>query len=657
MKKTKKQNSIKKKLLVGMAGLTVTVSVLCGAATGVLLYSNSNSSMHARVSESAAAYNHSVQNAIANYKTKAEAIAQNTQITNTFLSVSIRKKTMAELAKKYGFVEIMVADSKGQTTNNTSVSERDYFKKSIAGQTDVSSTLVRKTDSSITLMVSAKTTGYDGIVICVLSSDTFSKMVDDVSIGQYGYGFIVDQDGKIIADKTRSNVTNFVNYIDKSKKDASFSDIASAVKAMTAGKSGTQIVNFNGAKQCIGYEKIPDTDGWSIAVSANVNEMMSGYYTSILLTLGLVVLFIILSLIIAFRIANPIVKPVEKLVKRIELLSEGDLHSEVPQVDTGDEIERLSRSFSGTVATLNSYISEISHILNCLAKGDCTVETEQVYRGDFVEIRSALDTIVSNLNSIFTAVNQSAEQVATGAGQVSDAAQALSQGATEQAGSIEELSASITEVAGKVKKNASNATDANKLSMETSAEVQRGNEHMQQMVRAMSEISESSTQIGKVIKAIEDIAFQTNILALNAAVEAARAGEAGKGFAVVADEVRNLASKSAEAAKNTTSMIQNSINAVNNGTKIADETAHSLQLIIEKARQTADLIEEISAATNDQATSISQITAGIDQISAVVQTNSATSEESAATSEELSGQAQEMKGALAFLKLKEADGV
>jgi methyl-accepting chemotaxis protein len=342
-------------------------------------------------------------------------------------------------------------------------------------------------------------------------------------------------------------------------------------------------------------------------------------------------------------------------VKRIEGLSEGDLHSEVPQVNTNDEIGVLSRSFSSTVHTLNGYVGEISSVLKSLEDGDCTVETEQDYKGDFVEVKNALNAIVSNLNTMISNINMSAEQVATGAEQVSSASQALSQGATEQASSIEELSASLTEIASKVNNNASNAALANQLSLKASSEVVHGNEQMQQMVKAMADISNTSSEIGKIIKTIEDIAFQTNILALNAAVEAARAGAAGKGFAVVADEVRNLASKSAEAAKNTTALIENSLKAVENGTRIADETAKSLNVIIETSKKTSNLIGEISTASNDQATSINQVTQGVDQISAVVQTNSATSEESAATSEELSGQAQMLKNTLSVYKLKKSN--
>lgn len=218
---------------------------------------------------------------------------------------------------------------------------------------------------------------------------------------------------------------------------------------------------------------------------------------------------------------------------------------------------------------------------------------------------------------------------------------------------MEELAATINEISNQVKSNAENAHNVNKLADDVGLKMTESNQQMQTMIEAMKEISSSSSEIGKIIKTIEDIAFQTNILALNAAVEAARAGEAGKGFAVVADEVRNLASKSAEASKNTAVLIESSILAVEKGTKIADETAHTLLESVEGAQKVTRTIDQISKASEEQASSISQITQGIDQISNVVQTNSATAEESAAASEELSGQAQILKGLISQFKLKD----
>ena len=652
-----KRQKIKTKLLAGMVGLAVCVCLLSGTISGFILYSNSHDAMVSETTLAAKGYAQAVENQIEQYFISISQIAKDDVIFNTTLSLDVREAQMAKLAKEYGYVDVAVSDASGETTNGANISDRDYFKSAMNGVAYISSPLVRKTDSSIVLMVATKandTNGYKGIVFATLSSDTFSSMVDDATVGKSGYAFIEDRKGTIIAHKKREDVAAFKNYIELAKTDKSFSGPATLSQHMIAGITGSETYSINGIQSYAAYRPITGTDGWSIGVTAQVKDMMSNFYTSIFITIAVAVIFAFISVVVAIKVAAPIVNPIVKLVKRIEGLAEGDLHTEVPTFKNKDEIGILADTFADTINTLNAYIREIATILGRIAQGDMTADTKQDYKGDFVSIKTSLDMINSSMNDVFNNISQSAEQVATGSDQVSAGAQALSQGATEQASSIEELSASITEIANEVNKNAINAGNASKLSVAASSEVARGNEHMQNMIAAMAEISDTSNQIGKIIKTIEDIAFQTNILALNAAVEAARAGAAGKGFAVVADEVRNLASKSAEAAKNTTSLIESSIHAVEKGTKIADETGKSLIGIIDGVKQTTELIENISKASNDQATSINQVTLGVDQISAVVQTNSATAEESAATSEELSGQAQMLKSILANLKLKNA---
>ncbi|RKD33677.1 methyl-accepting chemotaxis protein [Lacrimispora algidixylanolytica] len=635
------QKSIKKNLLRGIIGLAVVISVFFGIANAIVLYSDSNNNMKTRLTENRNAYCLAIQNAIDVYRVQVESFAANEFITDTSRPIIGRKQVMAELAEKNGFLEVAVTDADGKATNGADVSEREYFKQAMAGNTYLSSTLVSTVDGKVIMIISAPIArgSQKGIVYAKLDCNTFSKMIDDVSIGKSGYGFVVDKEGKYLAHPDTSIVSNQVNYIEKSKEDPAYTKLAGLIKKMTSGNQGLDTVVHNGSKQVVSYMSIPGTDGWSIAVTAKTSEMLSSFYVSIGITVSLSLLFVLLSIFMAFRIAGPIVNPVISLVKRIEALALGDLHSEVPQVDSEDEVGKLSRSFTTTVNKLNDYIQEISYILNSLEQGNCNVETVQDYSGDFTQIREALNKIIFNLNTTFTNIKGASDQVASGADQVSSASQALASGATEQASSVEELNASIMGVSQQAEENVVHVQKATEYVVQADTGIKESNGHMQELNAAMGEISQSSAEISSITKVIEDIAFQTNILALNAAIEAARAGSVGKGFAVVADEVRNLAARSSEAAKKTAELIDRSVITVSKGEKLAGETAQILVEVAEKARLANESIQRIEKASYDQAQAIDQINQGLFQVSAVVQTNAATAEESSASSEELAAQA------------------
>ena len=613
--------------------------------------------MQSEVQKVALAYNDSISNEVENYKLSIEAIARNDDITDPNQTAVAQKLCFSSLASKYGFTSVNVSDMDGKTADGQDISQMDFFKTASYGSTTLSST-VKQDDGTVVLYLGTKvdnTTGYEGIAYATLSTSSFNQVISNVSIGENGYGFIVDRLGKVIADKDRTNVDNFVNYRDLAKDDQSYEDASLLATMMIGRQAGKMYCNIKGTNYYAFYAPLLGTDSWSLAVLADTNEMMAGFYQSIWITAAVAVVFVLLSIFIAFRIANPIVKPVVSLVKRIEGLSEGDLHTEVPQVKNRDEIGTLAAAFQNTVSSLNAYIGDIRNVLGAISNGDCTVQIDREYKGDFVAIRESLNYIVRSLNKTFQSINQVSDRISAGSQQMASGAQALAQGATEQAGTVEELSASISEISEQVNKNAENAKSADQISQEAAQEVKKGNSQMALMISAMGKISETSGRISKIIKTIQDIAFQTNILALNAAVEAARAGEAGKGFSVVADEVRNLAGKSSEAAKNTSQLIQDSFSAVDDGQKVAADTAQSLKKIVDKVEGMTELFDKITNASQEQARSIAQVNQGVGQISAVVQTNSANAEESAATSEELNRQVQQMKDEFAKLDLMDEE--
>lgn len=329
-----------------------------------------------------------------------------------------------------------------------------------------------------------------------------------------------------------------------------------------------------------------------------------------LLLIGVSIVGVILSMILGLFISRVIKKPISKMVDAAKRMADGDLDIYL-DIDTKDEVGILANAFS---------------------------------------------RMADNVNEVMTNINSASEQVASGSKQVSESSMSLSQGATEQASSIEELTASIEEIASQTRENAKNSNIANEISETAKENASQGSQQMNQMLKAMDEINESSSNISKIIKVIDEIAFQTNILALNAAVEAARAGQHGKGFAVVAEEVRNLAARSANAAKETTAMIEGSIKKVQDGTKIANQTSDALNNIVNGIGKVATLVNDIAVASNEQALGVAQINQGLTQISDVVQTTSATSEETAAASEELSGQAEMLRNQVARFKLKRSNG-
>ncbi|HEY8348896.1 MAG TPA: HAMP domain-containing methyl-accepting chemotaxis protein [Clostridia bacterium] len=383
------------------------------------------------------------------------------------------------------------------------------------------------------------------------------------------------------------------------------------------------------------------------ATQIAVNEEKA--LNSIFLMIAVIVIGVIFAIIFSLVISRGISVPINKVVVAAGQLARGDLDISF-DIRSRDETGKLVDAFRDLVDSTR----EQAFLVEKIADGDLTVDIP--IRSEKDLLGRKLSEMVHKINGLLQNIVNAAEQVSAGARQISDSSMALSQGATEQASSIEELTASIEQVSTQTKINAENASKANGMAEQAKNYAVTGNEQMKEMLKAMDEINESSNNINKIIKVIDDIAFQTNILALNAAVEAARAGQHGKGFAVVAEEVRTLAGRSANAAKETTALIEDSIKKSGEGTRIAKETAEALAKIFNEVNAVSGLVGDINNASNEQAAAIAQINQGIMQVSQVVQENSATSEESAAASEELSGQAEILYDLISQFKLKGHEG-
>lgn len=503
---------------------------------------------------------------------------------------------------------------------------------------------------------------YVGLPLEMVSD--LRKAVQDMKVGKTGYVFVLggvaDMKGKTIIHPAGSGN----NLIETKSSDGRLiiqEMIDMAIKA-PAGQAVVDYYPWMNPGETVAREKIaalmyyPDWD-WVIGASTYEDEFLDSLLAinqefkqarsfQLSVTIGILFIVCILAWLIASGVAGPINEG-EALLRNLAEIGDISQRPKESYLTRNDEIGSLARS-------INSLIGQqriLAGICAELANGNWDQSIQVKSESD--QLGLSLQQMIEQVNYAMTGVKVAAEEVDSGSGQISEASQSLSQGATESAASIEEISSSITEIGGQTKANAENATQANVLATQTRSAAEAGNKKMSEMMLAMTEIQQASNQIAKIIKVIDDIAFQTNLLSLNAAVEAARAGKHGKGFAVVADEVRNLASRSAKAAKETSEMIENSIGKVKSGTEIAKMTESALQEIVSSSVKVADLVGEIAAASNEQAQGIAQIGQGLEQIDKVTQQNTANAEETAAAAEELSGQARELNGLLSKFILRQ----
>ncbi len=458
-----------------------------------------------------------------------------------------------------------------------------------------------------------------------------SEFMAQTKLGETGYYTLVTNTGDIMYHPDEK-------LIDTQIQDAPLSE---KLKKLIADKKEDLLHYKEDGVKLLGSNKVAKTTNWHIISAITEKEIYQDYFS---LRTGMLIVFIIVlavSLLALWFSSKLISQSLVELNKAAEQIANGDLDVHL-DVRANNEVGMVSESMNKTVSRLNEYIDyidEIAKVLVQMASGDMRIRLTKDYKGEFQIIKTALENISASLNHTLGLINDSSEQVNQGAIHVSSSAQALATGATEQASSLEELTASAVEISTQSKENAENAENSKNLALRAGAELQEVVSHMSKMLSAMEDISNSSEEIHKIIKVIDDIAFQTNILALNASVEAARAGEAGKGFAVVADEVRNLAVKSAEAAKQTQVLVEESVRNANIGFEISKETSVSIERVGEIAQQSTQILEIIAEASKVQSQTIERMNVSLGQISTVVQSNAATAEQSSAASEELSAQA------------------
>ena len=530
--------------------------------------------------------------------------------------------------------------------------QRDWYQNVMSTKsTAVSSAYTDSvTGDTVVAIVAPVMKGSD--VVAILGIDiTVSGLIEELSnvkIGSSGYITLFDPNNTIAFHPDASLIGKNLSEIDYSE------NVAQAIENNQTQSSLSYVRSGQVYQGSVYY--LEDFGGVVLGILPEAEY--STYITQTLVSIAIcfVICIVILAVIITFFGFN-ITRSVRKLTHAAGEIANGALEVAVDVKGT-DEVAVLGHHIYlivGKLKTYMDYIEEICDVLHQIGHGNLDFTLQHDYAGEFSKVKEELLHVQSLLSETLHEVVVAADQVSTGAEQVAIGAQSQAQGATEQAASAEQLTATVGQISEHINTSSKYLENANKEMTAVVTEVRSGDEKMEHMLQAMNEITQSSLEIEKIIKSIEDIAFQTNILALNAAVEAARAGQAGKGFAVVADEVRNLAGKSAEASKTTAALIEKALAAVQNGKTIADETAASFHRVFEGVNRVAEHTDRVVQSSEEEEKQVQQTAIGVDQISSVIQTNSASAEEAAAASEELAGQARMMKNLVEKFRLHEKE--
>lgn len=659
--KGKRRSSISKKIFLRIGGLTVAIFALVAVAIGIFadaefknnqfdILTNNDQLVSSEIDKYFARYKTILEQAANDYNAikMCETLRPNDDYHKSEYyqplmdmmigGVNLEKDSMICIYLCTLDSNDLISSDYWIAGNDFNLKTRDYYESITSDSTIITKPYIDLTTKSQVLTIATPVKNKSGKIIGLIATDvkidTIVEFIETKKAGLDGFFALFTDDGTIVSYKNSEYASKDISElnIDDSLKEY-FEKNTKGVTEFTA-----ENTRYFGAVTSL------TENNWKLVSFVPATEVRDAINRIVKLIIaiflggGIIIgLFLILQ-------TKKIAKPIVKLADITKKLADGELDTEV-DVYSNDEIGLLAdamREFSMELKQYIAYINEITDTLNQMSNGKLNIELQQAYNGDFAKIKESLVNLSNTFTRIIGDISISAEEVNSGAAQVADGAQALAIGASNQSEAIEHISESIADISDRIESNALDSANATEFVNKVASNVTDCNQKMDQMEVAMKTINESSENIGKIIKVIEDIAFQTNILALNAAVEAARAGSAGKGFAVVADEVRNLASKSAEAAKNTTLLIEESVDNVAVGVELTNDIADELKVIVDQTMQASNLINNINSATSQQSEVVKTTANQIEQVTNVIQSNSATSEEIAASSEELSGHSNSM---------------
>ncbi len=649
---SKKMKKIRTKIMLLVILATLEVSVVC-CILGMFITRNSTlDAIEQNLSETTELAAVAAQNMISTYTLTISEIATNAILMDPELTLAEKQAFLMTKVTSYYMRSAGIADTNGyDAIHDRDLAKEPFFQAAMSGKSYISTPYIDGDD--MYLIVAAPVIQHGTILsVIYFQCDTsiLSSIVEHIQIGEEGEAYILDKEGTTIAHgdiQTVLNRENIIRLAAENPRNKDYNTLAAIESKMVAGETGVEQFRYemDNSNNIQGYTPIPGTDGWSIAVTIDMDEFMQYAYTGCTIQIIICVVLCAIIILISTIIVNyDLAGPVMKCTKRLQALSAGDLHSPVPEVKSKDEIHTLSESTANLVKNFKLIVDEIGAVLNSIANGNLTRDSaSKHYPGDFKVLHDYLQVIDNKLNHTMSGIVNSAALVSGSAAQMASSSSTLSQGAISQSSAVEELSSSIEDIGRDARTTAQLTNQAKTSVNQAGARLQESSQQIQALNEAMALITTSSNEIRRIIDTIEDIALQTNILALNASVEAVRAGTAGKGFSVVAGEIRELANKSDLAAKATIELIQNSIIAVNNGSQAVEQVTDSVTHVETVTAEAVEQMTVVAEAIERQTIAMEQVVLGINQISNVVQSNSASAEESAAASEELFAQADILK--------------
>ncbi len=661
LQKWKWMKSIKDQIKIICIVMLTTSLLLMGVVSVVLNFVIMQQTLRKNMSETAFVAAEQVYYNLQSIVNPVEVIGSIARLTSENTTLEQKQELLNGYLKHYGWESLNITDETGNVINSTAnVGNTEYFKNAIAGNIALSEPAYNDAAGKMTVLVAAPLwksglidTEVAGVVFANIDATVFIDLVSNINISEHGSAYIIDGTGNTIAHADFSLVEAQSNTIKDAQTDSGLKRLAQMEQSMIEGKDGFGHYKYGGVKKYMAYAPI-GINGWSIAITAPNTDFNRVVFIGIFIT----IILLIVTVISAGRVANKfgiqIGGAVDKCAQRLKLLTEGDLTTEVPIVDTEDETKILAESTAAIVEKQYTIIGDISYYLNEMAAGNFAVRSKlgyDAYVGEYSKLYEALRAVRNDITKTVKAISEVSAQVETGSAQLANASQNLAEGASEQAGAVEQLLTTVTDVTEQVEKN-NQATDmAHEKIKVVGEEANQSSKKMEELTQEMKNIEVTSAEINDIIAEIEEIASQTNLLSLNASIEAARAGEAGRGFAVVADQIGKLAEESAQSAVNTRRLIEASLEEIQKGSRVTSETAEHMERMMNGLSDIMAVIADVREASDSQTAAIEHIKGDVDLISNVVQNNSAAAQESSATSQELSSQAQMMEELVARFKL------